>query len=277
MSKMPYPAAPPPPYSAQPTVYYETSNSNQITQQNNYPQSFDGQLSMNHLTFEQKFHEIIQKYEISHYFASKLQLLRNFKIAFIFDDSGSMNTILHDSPLNRNNNLIKATRWDELQYFANISIEIASIFNPEEGCDVYFLNRFPSPVRRIVNVNQLSEYFKAKPQGFTPLTQTLYKVLNDNAQSDERKLLVIICTDGEPTDSAGRVNISEFKQSLMTRPIRVHTTIVACTDDDDSVGYLNHWDRSISRLGNLKKRNCEETKNNILNFSLNLKSFFTIL
>ena len=78
---------------------------------------------------EAKFKEIIQKYDISPYFYTKLQLLQGFKIVFIFDDSGSMNMALQESPLNSGKSLLHATRWDELQYFANISLEIASIFD----------------------------------------------------------------------------------------------------------------------------------------------------
>ena len=89
---------------------------------------------------EHKFREIIQKHEISSDFANRLQQLQGFKVVFIFDDSGSMNTVLQDSPLNNSSNLFKATRWDELQYFSNIAIEIASLFDPE-GCSVYYLNR----------------------------------------------------------------------------------------------------------------------------------------
>jgi hypothetical protein len=99
-----------------------------------------------------------------------------------------MNKTLEESPLNKNQ--FKATRWDELQYFANISIEIASIFN-QQGCDIYFLNRQPSPVRNITDASQLINYFRDKPQGFKPLAQTLNKVLIDNSPQvlNERKLL----------------------------------------------------------------------------------------
>jgi hypothetical protein len=41
---------------------------------------------------EQKFLEILNKYEISQLFSEKLQQLSSFKISFIFDDSGSMNS-----------------------------------------------------------------------------------------------------------------------------------------------------------------------------------------
>ena len=116
------------------------------------------------LTQEQRLRNIVQKYEISRFFSDKMQLLLSYKIVFVFDDSGSMNTTLNDSPLNNDNSLFKATRWDELKYFAEISIEIASVFN-ENGCDIYFLNRYPSPVKNIMNAGQLVNYFRDKPQG----------------------------------------------------------------------------------------------------------------
>lgn len=205
--------------------------------------------STNQLSLEEKFRQIVQRYEISALFAQKLQILQSFKIVFLIDDSGSMNSNLQDSPLNNTNNLFKATRWDELQYFANISIEIASLFNPQ-GCDVYFLNRYPSPVRNVINSAQLVNYFHAKPQGFTPLTSVLQSVLNDHPQETltECKLLVIIITDGEPTDRNGRVDISSFKRCLLNRARNVYTNIIACTDDSVSVGYLNKWDRKMSNL-----------------------------
>ena len=218
-------------------------------------------INMNVLSHEQRFQNIVSKYEISTTFAQKMSKLQEFKVVFIFDDSGSMNSVLNESPLNNNNTLFKATRWDELQYFANISIEIASIFN-QQGCDIYFLNRQPSPVRNITDATQLVNYFRDKPQGFTPLAQTLNKVIMDNSGQvlNERKLLIIICTDGEPTDQNGKVNIPEFKQSLLSRTNTTHTTIVACTDDDNSVSYLNRWDIQIPRLDVVDDYRSERTE-----------------
>ena len=153
---------------------------------------------VNPVNREAKFREIINKHEISNEFSRRLQLLNGFKIVFVFDDSGSMNTILQDSPLNTTNTLFRATRWDELQYFANISIDIASLFDPN-GSDVYFLNRTPTPVLNVRQPEDLRAYFAQKPNGFTPLSRVLMNVLADNsaAQLNERKLLVIIATDGE--------------------------------------------------------------------------------
>jgi hypothetical protein len=194
---------------------------------------------------EERFREIITRHEISQFFANKLQVLSTFKIVFIFDDSGSMNSQIEDSPLNTG--LIKATRWDELKYFSRISLDIASIFN-ENGTDIHFLNR--PPARNITHVDQLSGVFNIKPAGYTPLGRVLQLALNENSNVflGENKLLVIIVTDGEPTDEHGRNAVYEFQRILQSRHKNVYTTIVSCTDDDESMSYLNSWDKSIPRL-----------------------------
>lgn len=66
----------------------------------------------------------------------------------------------------------------------------------------------------------------------------------------EKKLLVIIVTDGQPTDRSGITDINGFKNTLMTRsPIdKIFVTIVACTDDDSCIEYLDKWDRQIRKF-----------------------------
>ena len=81
---------------------------------------------------------MVRKHEISRFFSKKLRLLNDFKCVFILDDSGSMNERLDESPLNHGS--YKATRWDELQEFMRISIELVTVI-VEDGVDVYFLNR----------------------------------------------------------------------------------------------------------------------------------------
>lgn len=221
----------PNPYDQPPS--YQTSEYNA---QNNF--------SPNNLR-EQKFSEIIMKYEISRFFSDKLQLLNMFKIVFVFDDSGSMNATLSDSPLN--SGLLKATRWDELQYFSKISLDIANIFN-QNGTDIYFLNR--PMARNIYSTDQLFPYFQNKPSGYTPISRVLRTVLANNHPGElaERKLLVIIVTDGEPTDDYGRVDTHTFKEVLKSRSPTTYTTIVSCTDEDETMNYLNNWDRTLPRL-----------------------------
>ena len=191
-----------------------------------------------------KLQEIIQKYEISQLFSNKLNILSSFRITFIFDDSGSMQTQLNESPLNHG--LYKATRWDELQHFAKISIEIANVYNTN-GVDVHFLNR--PYIKNVKSVNDLKNSFEKQPNGYTPLTQVLNDVLfNYGNLKDKTNLLIIIVTDGEPTTSTGLVDINGFKQCLKQRDSNTYTTIVSCTDQDQTMEYLNNWDKTIPRL-----------------------------
>ena len=191
------------------------------------------------------FQKILKRYEINNYFAKKLQLLDEFKIVFIFDDSGSMNASLSDSPLNIG--LIKATRWDELRYFSRIFLEIANIFN-EDGTDIYFLNR--PMAQNILSFDQLLPHFQIKPSGFSPISRVLNTVLanNNNTNLREKNLLIIIITDGEPTDDTGRIDIKTFKDILENRNANTFTTIISCTDQQDNMLYLNKMDRILPRL-----------------------------
>ena len=151
-------------------------------------------------SIDKSFNEIMQKHSISGFWSRKLKSLNNYKIVFILDDSGSMNKTLEDSPLNKGS--FKATRWDELQEFIKISIEIANTVNPE-GCDVYFLNR--RMVKNVKKPDDILNSFKRSPGGFTPITKRLTTVLKDNMPNvlNDKKLLVVIVTDGEPTDLYG--------------------------------------------------------------------------
>ena len=205
-----------------------------------------GQAAPNNVQRDQNFTNILMRYEINPEFAARLQkFLVMTKIVFIFDDSGSMNSILNDSPLN--SSVFKASRWDELKQFAKISLEIANIFNPE-GVDVHFLNR-PS-ARRVQNIQNLEPFLANKPGGFTPIRRVLQAVLaeNNRMQLAERKLLIIIVSDGEPTDDSGRSDIPGLKQILQNRDAFVYTSIIACTDEDSVMDYLNNWDKYIPRL-----------------------------
>jgi hypothetical protein len=170
--------------------------------------------------------------------AIKLEKLNLFKIALILDDSGSMNSIDHHLGL--------TTRWEELKNFTNTAIEIIDVFN-SEGCDIYFLNR-PS-VKNIKSLNDVFHLFRDKPLGGTPLTNRMQQAIEENIKNlNGKKLLLIIATDGEPTDYSGQTKIDEFKQFLINRPNNVYTTIVACTDDLDSIGYLNNLDNKLPRF-----------------------------
>jgi hypothetical protein len=189
--------------------------------------------------FNQNKLNIFQKYEISKNMSLRLEILNSFKIVFVFDDSSSMTKI--------DLNLSVRTRWDELLKFASISIELANLYNQEDGCDIYFFNR--EPVRKTKTKKQLDDIFSTEPMGTTTMLETLKRIYNDHLNNNNnKKLLILIATDGEPTDYSGQSKIDEFKQFLINRPNNVYTTIVACTDDLDSIGYLNNLDNKLPRF-----------------------------
>jgi len=193
-----------------------------------------------------KFQYLVDRYEINREFATRLRGLEGYEIVFIVDDSGSMNTPLGDisGPFDRN-----PTRWDELRQTVSIVVDIASVFDAD-GVDVFFLNR--EPARHVKSAEELIPVFAVPPAGPTPIVRVLRHVLQEKQlEIQERKLLLLIATDGVPTDDRGQQDIKSLEHVLRheRNPIsRILVTIIACTDDRDCIGYLNNWDKKIANI-----------------------------
>ena len=89
-------------------------------------------------------------------------------------------------------------------------------------------------------------------------------------QIHERNLLILIATDGVPTDERGRTDIRTLEHVLRNErnpANRIPVTFIVCTgrqtrfsfsierdvlflfpDDKQSMAYLNHWDRILPNL-----------------------------
>ena len=92
---------------------------------------------------------------------------------------------------------------------------------------------------------QVAHAFSSPPSGPTPLAYAVSSILRDKAAVIlEKKVLLVIATDGQPTNSVGQVDIPEFSRVLSQRSPNVLVSIVACTDDEASVGYLNDIDKN---------------------------------
>ncbi len=201
--------------------------------------------SLQEIKFTQ-FDEMIRKYEISGRFASQLRQLDGFKVVVICDDSGSMDSTVTTPDTSDYRTL--QTRFQELKGTVSIVVEVASLVC-FDGIDVYFLNR--PPVLNVTNVAMLNDSFVPRPSGYTPIYKALKKVFESNkALLAEKKLLVILATDGEPTDDFGNTDYQKklIYDLLMTRHEKIFVSILACTDDDSSIDYLNEWDNKIPRL-----------------------------
>lgn len=191
----------------------------------------------------EKLQHICMLHEINDLFASKLRQLEGFDIVIVADDSGSMNSPANSVGMNPYG--IRATRWDELKKTSGIIIDIASTM-ATHGVDVYFLNR--PPVIGVISHEQLDSTFSVKPNGYTPIVPILQQIFNTSPKY-EKKRLVILLTDGRPTDANGHENIPSFKNVLLYgRRHNDYVNIIACTDDDETMSYLNNWDIKIPRL-----------------------------
>jgi hypothetical protein len=169
-----------------------------------------------------------------------LNILQQFEIVVLCDDSGSMNTPVDGT---------QGTRWDELRSIVQIVIEIGSVFD-SNGVDVHFLNRPPMP--NVTDSRQVVESFIQRPAGLTPLTAALRRIFQSAASKpgSDKRLLVFVATDGAPTDANGNVDVRSL-ENLMRNERQANTTYVtflACTDDEASVEYLSQWDRTMMNV-----------------------------
>ena len=194
-----------------------------------------------------KLQQMAARFEIRPDWISRLRQLEGFKICLLLDDSGSMASVVTSAAATPGNPYARQpTRWDELRGTVGTVVELATCLDPT-GVDVYFLNR--PPIYSVTSAEQVAPSFASPPAGFTPLSRAMRAVLQEKAGIlTEKRMLLVIATDGQPTDEAGRANIPEFLGLLRAKPGNVFVSILACTDDEASVAYLNDADRDIPRV-----------------------------
>ncbi|CAF3705060.1 unnamed protein product [Rotaria sp. Silwood1] len=183
---------------------------------------------------------IAARYEINDTLAQRLNILQQFEIVVLCDDSGSMNTPVDGTT---------GTRWDELRSIVQIVMELGTVFD-SNGIDVHFLNRPSMP--NVTDARQVIESFSQRPGGLTPLTAALRRIFQSQASKpgSDKRLLVFVATDGAPTDPNGNVDVQSL-ENLMRNERQANTTYVtflACTDDESSVAYLSQWDRTMMNV-----------------------------
>jgi hypothetical protein len=189
-----------------------------------------------------------KRYDISDVNLSCLKQIENFEIVLICDDSYSMLC-----PAVSKGSIfcpfLKDSRWQELKNIVSIVIDIATIFD-KDGIDIYFLNR--PTLFNITDKKQLDTVFDIPPEGYTPLVKTLKRVLADKKLIVEHKnLLIVIATDGIPHErNSSNETVENLKKTLKNRlPIdKIFVSILACTDDKETLKDLNNWDKKIKNL-----------------------------
>jgi hypothetical protein len=191
-----------------------------------------------------KLREVCARHEIRPDFAAKLRQLEEYEIVALFDDSGSMGTQVKALPGTFQDPFAPVpTRWSEAKLHASITVDLAACLDPD-GIDIRFLNR--PGFSNVATSAQVTGAFARPPNGYTPLVRAVQGIFEEKAAViKERKMLLIILTDGQPTDDRGHGQVREFEELMRHRPKNVFVSIVACTDDEASVGYLNKLDRIV--------------------------------
>ncbi|CAF3415639.1 unnamed protein product [Rotaria sp. Silwood2] len=147
---------------------------------------------------------IAQQYEISDTLVQRLNILQQFEVVILCDDSNSMNTPVNGTA---------GTCWDELHAIVKIIVDIGTVFD-SNGVDVHFLNR-PSKLN-VTDPRQIVELFAQRPQRVTPLTPTLRRIFQTGASkpNNSKRLLVFVATNGAPTDNHGNVDIQSLENLM---------------------------------------------------------------
>lgn len=185
-----------------------------------------------------KLQKVAQKHNIRPDYVEKLKQLEGYEIIFLCDDSGSMT--IPTGP--------GTTRWTYLQDIVNQVVDIALCFD-EDGIDLRFLNR--PGVSNVTRPEVVAEAFRPKPRGLAPMNAAIKSILEDKKAliAAGKKILIVLATDGEPTDATKKVNIPEFTATLKALPENFHLSIVGCTNDETTMYYLNGLDTVL--------RNCD--------------------
>jgi len=195
--------------------------------------------------FPEKFQNFIKLYELQPIIANKLfEILSTCEITIICDDSGSMKrTVVEYGKTNDNNKLI--TRWSKLKRLVAELLRITTTV--QNGVDVYFLNE--GIVNGVTDSNQLKLIFAKTPDGIKPLITSINNVIGDKKGSQKgKKLLVVIISDGEPSDNKYGEEINQhFFDTLVsvTNSGDVYISVAECTDDEEFMNYLDKWNGKI--------------------------------
>ena len=204
---------------------------------------------------------ICQQYEISNFYLEKMSCLSDYEIVFLIDDSGSMKTPLSDGEHHN--------RWDELKHVTKIAINIATIFD-DSGVDIHFLNR--NGLDNVISINQLNGIFINEPYGRTPLTQ-ITQFIFEKYYNTIKPILLVIATDGVPTDQSGYPDIKPFMNLIKNKNDKFYISFLACSDQDEDINYLNILDKKVKNVDTLddyisEKREVQSVQGKSYNYSL---------
>jgi len=192
-----------------------------------------------------RFDNLVRQYELNGVVAGQLKdVLSKCVVVLLCDDSDSMNRPIAEEgtdPFAPK----RSTRWLELKKLASNIIEIVTAVNPD-GLDIHFLNR--PTLEHISAVTGLQNAFGVIPVGGTPLVGKISSIINTYQQkiSRSQQLLLIVITDGEPTDGTR----NDLFNVLVNKKDNIHISFAECTDQAEDMEYLDAWDGIIKNFDN---------------------------
>ena len=222
---------------------------------------------------------------------------------WIVDNSSSMEELdgevlleHHDSSVAPR--VVACTRWQELQSTVHYQAGLAGLLSTNttfrllNGASSWTVadpndmtqSSTDSSVRRLQSGIQA-----ARPQGCTPLTEQLRQIYQQiqgpvaqRLRSENQRAVVVLATDGLPSDAAGRTNhivTTQFLESLRTlQALPVWIVIRLCTDTPEVVEFYSNLDRKyelpLDVLDDVRSEAKEVQEHNPwLNYTLPLHRF----
>ena len=190
---------------------------------------------------------------------------------WVVDNSGSMRIAdghrIAETSNSNNVKLVTCSRWSEIQQTVEYHAQMAHLL---KAPTVFRLLNDPG---RIVGPQQFSigengthtidndlavalrTIKNVSPGGVTPLAEHVREIrsnilsMDQSLRQDGTKVVVVLATDGLPTDSHGQCDITtkrEFTQALRSlEGLPVWIVVRLCTDEDDVVEYYNNLDAQL--------------------------------
>lgn len=189
---------------------------------------------------EQYLSELAEKFDINRDLVERLRSLEEYEIVILCDDSGSMTTRINGTG---------KTRWQELQEIVKIALQIGTVFD-ENGVDIYFLNR--PALRKVTDPSVIEKEFNKRPRGFSRLAPALKYIFGLDAAKPggDKKLLVFVATDAEPTNEDDKVDLTSLEKVMREGrdSETTHVMFLLCSDNSKCFDYLSKWDINMKNV-----------------------------
>lgn len=188
---------------------------------------------------EDKAQKYATEFDIPYIYQQHFGKFREWKPVIMLDNSGSMSDLAHP------NDWKSPTRWQEAHDSLNDAVGALLCFH-----DATQLYLFDNPLRAkrgivepqiIRSVEDLQPIFAQEPNVGTPLLTRLKQVITEQPV-EERKVMILIVTDGQPSDCSLE-ELNAFLKGLHAKGScykdRLAINFIMCTDDKRVLAFYN--------------------------------------